>query len=128
MYKFEISWNDSDPPIPYTFQTRTEAKAFQLALVELETRLLSCPPISQIEVVEWDEPIVDEPAIIEVVEPVASSTWMQLLFSLFVGGWSAGWWHLFVGSGLLVEYLLIGSSATFVVLLLIVIRNWFKSR
>jgi hypothetical protein len=56
------------------------------------------------------------------------SPWLQLLFAVFIGGWTAFWWHIFNGSAILVEYALVGSIAALLSYIVVLLFSWWKQR
>ena len=102
----------------YSFQTEEEAKAFQFGLIETETKLEACPTIHEIHITKW--PVKKQ--------PFTPGPMLQLLFSVFIGVWSAFWWHLFKGPNILVEYLLVGLIASLLSYLTLILFGWYKSR
>jgi hypothetical protein len=56
------------------------------------------------------------------------SPWLQLLFALFIGGWTAFWWHIFNGSSVIIEYALVATVATLLSYVVVLLFSWRKHR
>jgi len=118
MPEVKITWTeDTKVPSIYHFDTLREAKHFYQGITEVESKLIMCPKIFNIEKGNWKQ------------EPEPDMMWGHFLFSLFVGAWSAVWWgYLNTAIRPEIEYVLIGFSVTLVVFLVSAIYRLIKRK